>query len=139
VLHALEVNHVKSSVMDGKRNVIDRVVPQTNVDLVSYSCYDAQRDPRIFLACLQYMAAALKPKPGIDGNRVMIGEFGLPETAAGLDAVQCTLTDVVDVSLAFGCHVGGMTSGGLGETDIGQLNTVAGMAREFYQRVYAYY
>jgi hypothetical protein len=36
-------------------------------------------------------------------------------------------------------HVGGMTSGGLGATDIGNKKAIGGIAREFYQRVRKYY
>lgn len=38
-----------------------------------------------------------------------------------------------------GRHVGGMTSGGLGATDIGRKETIGGLAREFYRRVKAHY
>lgn len=103
VLCAAEVNQVRSSIADGRRNVIDAVIPKTNVDLVSYSCYDAQGDPRVLRASLEHIASQLKPKAGIDGCRVYVGEYGMPETAAGLDKVRQTIPDVVDVSLAFGC------------------------------------
>jgi hypothetical protein len=44
------------------------------------------------------------------------------------------------VSLAvFGTHLGGMTSGGLGYTDLGNTKSIGGMAREFYQRVGKFY
>jgi hypothetical protein len=36
-------------------------------------------------------------------------------------------------------HLGGMTTGGLGATDIGNKQVIGGMAKEFYQRVYRYY
>src|SRR5207237_1087787 len=36
-------------------------------------------------------------------------------------------------------HLGGMTSGGLGATDIGVKSSVTGLAREFYHRVWKYY
>ena len=38
-----------------------------------------------------------------------------------------------------GRHLGGMSSGGLGMTDIGSTETIGGLSREFYQRVYRYY
>jgi hypothetical protein len=103
VLCAAEVNQVRTSITEGRRNVIDAVIPNTNIDLVSYSCYDSQRDPRVFRACLEYIAGKLKPKPGVDGCRVFVGEYGLPENAAGLDQVQKTIPNTVDISLAFGC------------------------------------
>jgi hypothetical protein len=36
-------------------------------------------------------------------------------------------------------HLGGMTSGGLGATDIGNKRAIGGISREFYQRVRAHY
>jgi glycine/D-amino acid oxidase-like deaminating enzyme len=34
-----------------------------------------------------------------------------------------------------GRHLGGMTSGGLGQTDIGNKMVIGGLSREFYRRV----
>lgn len=36
-------------------------------------------------------------------------------------------------------HVGGMVTGGLGSTDIGIEQSIGGMSRHFYERVYAHY
>jgi len=36
-------------------------------------------------------------------------------------------------------HLGGLTSNGLGATDIGNKKAIGGMAREFYERVFLYY
>ena len=36
-------------------------------------------------------------------------------------------------------HLGGLTSGGLGWTDTGRKETVGGLSREFYRRVYRHY
>ena len=38
-----------------------------------------------------------------------------------------------------GTHLGGMSSGGLGQTDIGNKHAITGYAREFYKRVGAHY
>ncbi len=38
-----------------------------------------------------------------------------------------------------GQHLGGLTSGGLGATDIGKKEAIGGLAREFYQRVKQHY
>ena len=43
------------------------------------------------------------------------------------------------VLVAPGWHLGGMTSGGLGMTDIGNKSAIGGKAREFYRRVGAHY
>src|SRR5437868_15488214 len=39
----------------------------------------------------------------------------------------------------FGIHAGGMTSGGLGATDIGNKAAIGGISREFYHRVALHY
>lgn len=36
-------------------------------------------------------------------------------------------------------HLGGLTSGGLGATDIGNKKAIGGIAREFYERIYGHY
>ncbi|MEN6405320.1 MAG: FAD-dependent oxidoreductase [Thermoguttaceae bacterium] len=36
-------------------------------------------------------------------------------------------------------YIGGLTSGGLGATDIGNKKAIGGIAREFYQRIYRHY
>lgn len=36
-------------------------------------------------------------------------------------------------------HIGGLTTGGLGQTDIGNKNAITGLARDFYRRLGAYY
>lgn len=38
-----------------------------------------------------------------------------------------------------GQHLGGLTSGGLGATDIGKKRSIGGLAREFYQRIKKHY
>jgi hypothetical protein len=43
------------------------------------------------------------------------------------------------VLLEPGNHIGGLTSGGLGATDIGNKAAIGGIAREFYQRVAKHY
>jgi len=77
VWHYTEVNHVKLA-MQGRPALVNRVLPRTHVDLVSYSCYDTQDDPRLLKAALSYIETQLPPKPGIAGRRVFIGEYGFP-------------------------------------------------------------
>ncbi|MFM2097002.1 MAG: hypothetical protein RIS70_4126 [Planctomycetota bacterium] len=43
------------------------------------------------------------------------------------------------VLLEAGSHLGGLTSGGLGATDIGNKRAIGGISRQFYQRVRQYY
>lgn len=41
--------------------------------------------------------------------------------------------------VSFGRHVGGVTSGGLGATDVGNSAAIGGLSRQFYERVGAHY
>lgn len=61
-------------------------------------------------------------------------------TSAGVIAAYTAAMDGKKVILVEpGRHVGGMTSGGLGYTDIGNKFVVTGLARDFYRRVGAHY
>lgn len=60
--------------------------------------------------------------------------------AAGvMTAVQADRLGKSVLLLEPGEHLGGLTASGLGATDIGQKFAIGGLAREFYQRVHAYY
>ncbi len=54
-------------------------------------------------------------------------------------AVQAARMGKTAVLAEFGSHLGGMTSGGLGATDIGNKAAIGGLAREFYHRVAQHY
>jgi len=61
-------------------------------------------------------------------------------TAAGVAAaVQAKRLNKTVALLEFGRHLGGMTSGGLGATDIGNKAAIGGIAREFYHRIALHY
>ena len=61
-------------------------------------------------------------------------------TAGGVvAAVQAARIGKKVVLTEFGQHLGGMTSGGLSQTDIGNKGAIGGIAREFYQRMGRHY
>lgn len=61
-------------------------------------------------------------------------------TAAGVAAaVETARSGKTAVIAEFGGHLGGMSSGGLSQTDIGNKGAIGGIAREFYQRVGRHY
>lgn len=57
----------------------------------------------------------------------------------GVAAVQAARMGRTVVIAEFGNHLGGLTSGGLGATDIGNKRVIGGLAREFYRRVAQHY
>jgi hypothetical protein len=61
-------------------------------------------------------------------------------TAGGVAAaVQAARLGKRAVIAECGRHLGGLTSGGLGATDIGNQAAIGGLAREFYQRIARHY
>jgi hypothetical protein len=61
-------------------------------------------------------------------------------TSGGVTAAVRAARDGRSVTLlAFDDHVGGMTSGGLGETDVGRADAVGGLSRAFYADVARHY
>ncbi|OYY91800.1 MAG: hypothetical protein B7Y45_02215 [Sphingomonas sp. 28-66-16] len=85
VYHYVEVNLVKRA-LDGKPSVALSVLPATDVDLVSYSSYEAIKQspsPDIdsirqpLTQIVRYLEGQLKPKAGLPfDHRVFIGEYG---------------------------------------------------------------
>jgi hypothetical protein len=61
-------------------------------------------------------------------------------TSGGVSAaVQAARMGRSVILLEPGQHLGGMTSGGLGATDIGNKRAIGGISREFYQRIRKHY
>ncbi len=86
---------------------------------------------------LYLFVAALAPVPthGADYDVVVYGG-----TASGVvAAVQGARIGHSVILVEPGRHVGGLTSGGLGATDIGNKGAIGGIAREFYRRVHEHY
>jgi hypothetical protein len=54
-------------------------------------------------------------------------------------AIQARRMDKSAVLIEPGKHLGGLTSGGLGATDIGNKAAIGGISREFYQRIKQHY
>jgi hypothetical protein len=82
------------------------------------------------------MALALPTAPAESPRDVVV--YG--GTSAGVGAaVQAARMGQSVVLIEPGRHVGGLTAGGLGRTDIGNKRAIGGVAREFYQRVHRHY
>ncbi|CAK9109117.1 unnamed protein product [Durusdinium trenchii] len=99
-----EVNLVAESLFEGKPNVVNRVLPFVQLDMVSYSSYDTQQDLREFEAALRYLASqhnrsAWSPN-GM--SALMLGEFGLPQSKMTLPDITYILGNVINSALAMG-------------------------------------
>src|ERR1051326_5907016 len=57
----------------------------------------------------------------------------------GSAAVQAARLGKTVILIEPGKHLGGLTSGGLGATDIGNKRAIGGISREFYQRIKKHY
>ena len=61
-------------------------------------------------------------------------------TSAGIAAaVQVSRMGHSVILIEPGCHIGGLTTGGLGFTDSGDKQVIGGIAREFYRRIHKHY
>lgn len=75
---------------------------------------------------------------GSGENRYDVVIYG--GTSAGLAAaIQSSRMGKTVVVLVPGIRVGGLTTGGLGQTDIGNKQAIGGISREFYQHIKEYY
>jgi hypothetical protein len=86
------------------------------------------------LLCLASLAC-LKAQEIIEADVCVYGG-----TASGVAAaVQAARMGKTAVIAEFGNYLGGLTSGGLGATDIGNKAAIGGIAREFYHRISLHY
>jgi hypothetical protein len=104
VWHYTEANLVEPFLKGGQCLAND-ILPQVDVDFVSYSCYDSlQRVIRDDLqATLNHIESKLKPKPGIPGKRVFIGEYGFPASRYSPEVQNEKSIETMIVALEWGC------------------------------------
>lgn len=103
VFHAAEVNLVGIGMDEGRPTVTDRVLPHTQVDLVSYSAWDTQGDPKRLRRALDYIARHVPDRQPFGHHNVYIGEFGLPENDRSGEQVRQTVDGVIETALQWGC------------------------------------
>jgi hypothetical protein len=108
VYHAAEVNRVVRSLKEGKPNMVNRVIPYTHVDLVSYSSYDSifaalDGQPELFGQCLDMIKANLPESVVFGENSVYLGEFGAPDTEFTEQQMQKVVTNAVRTALEKKC------------------------------------
>ena len=104
VWHYTEANLVEPFLKGGQCLAND-ILPQVDVDFVSYSCYDSlQRGIRDDLhAALDHLESKLKPKPGISGKRVFIGEYGFPARRYSPEVQNKKSIETMIAAIEWGC------------------------------------
>jgi endo-1,4-beta-mannosidase len=152
VWHYTEVNHVKLA-MDGRKAVVNEVLPKTHVDFVSYSSYDTASDPQLLKQALSFIESKLPAKPGFSGKRVFIGEFGFPAVKYSPAEQELKSRHVLQAALEWGCPFAlywemynnemnrGGHAGQLGFwmiDDKGAKQPIYETYRRFYQQAHAY-
>ena len=75
-----------------------------------------------------------------EGNPTIYDIVVYGGTSSGIAAaIQAKRMNKTVVLLEPGSRIGGLTTGGLGQTDIGNKQVIGGIAREFYQGIKTYY
>jgi glycine/D-amino acid oxidase-like deaminating enzyme len=94
-----------------------------------------------FLLIFGLVVWVVPPLPGAEPGQVTEADVCVYGGTSGgvMAAVEAARLGKKVVLIEPGRHLGGMSSGGLGWTDNGSTETISGLAREFYQRVYRYY
>ncbi len=88
-----------------------------------------------FFFILTFMTFSAKSQSAKTYDVVIYGA-----TSAGIvSAIELSRSGKSVVILNPDAHVGGLTTGGLGYTDIGNKKVIGGISREFYQRIKKYY
>lgn len=93
--------------------------------------------PLIHRAVLFALACSLQAEtPAVREAEIVIYGGNAGGVAAGIQARRMG-RDVLVIEPSK--HVGGLTTGGLGQTDIGNKHVIGGISREFYRGIRAYY
>jgi hypothetical protein len=94
--------------------------------------------PQPLLPCLALLLLASSLAASAQGFSSDLCVYG--GTSGGVAAaVTAARLGKSVILIAQNNHVGGMTSGGLGVTDVGQQGSIGGISREFYRRVGQHY
>ncbi len=92
---------------ENKPNLVNRVLPHTRVDLVSYSAWDAMaassRKADVFGKTLEYIAAHALDSAAFGSKNVYVGEFGVPANRFSGAEIDRRLTNTTRTALDWGC------------------------------------
>jgi hypothetical protein len=105
VYHAAEVNVVVKPMGDGSPNVINAVVPNTNIDMVSYSSYDAiSSSSDVLINALDFIALNTPDSPDFGDKNVFLGEYGFAENLWPAVDYQEGIENATMTALSWGCQ-----------------------------------
>jgi len=99
-----EVNLVRPF-LNGGQCITNDILPQVDIDYVSYSCYDSLQHVihDDLTAALDHIESKLRPKPSIPGKRVFIGEYGFPARRYTPEQQNRMSIQVMIAGLEWGC------------------------------------
>lgn len=108
VYHAAEVNIILNSMVDNQQNMVNAVLPNTNLDLVSYSAYGTSLkaingDRQLFGTALRYIKENMPDSEAFGDDNVYIGEFGIPSNYYTPLQVQAVIENTVETALEENC------------------------------------
>jgi hypothetical protein len=107
VYHAAEVNRVVQSMDSGFPNMVNKVLPHTKLDLISYSAWDSvtarYAEPNVLRSALDFIAAHAPDSTDFGSHNVYLGEFGMPENFYRPEQIQTAVSNAVRVGLDWGC------------------------------------
>ncbi|MBW7990974.1 MAG: hypothetical protein FVQ84_13290 [Planctomycetes bacterium] len=107
VYHAAEVNRVVSTMKQGRPNMVDKVLPKTKLDLVSYSAWDATAEysgnSQILREALDFIAKNMPDSVEFGNRNVYLGEFGMPENKFSPEKIRKVVPGAVETALDWGC------------------------------------
>lgn len=104
VWHYTEANLVMPYLKGGSCLAND-ILPNVDVDYVSYSCYDALNRSihDDLFAALNHIESKLKPRSDIPGKRVFIGEYGFPRDRFSAAEQNAKSIEVLRAAIDWGC------------------------------------
>ena len=106
VWNYIELNRPTDAMDDKMDRVMNRVLPYTNVDYVSYSAYDSMAmAPSAVKKVIDKIYDYLPEKEGVIGPRVFVGEFGQPAANEGFDDRKHCQTNLKYFAKYLACDV----------------------------------
>ena len=114
LFHYVEVNLLLKG-LEGKKCIAESILPHVNVDMVSYSSYEAIKNKNqkklteTLKELMDYTESKLQPKEGIPfKRRVFIGEYGYPDLQKGAEwqnkMTKMVMISALELDLPFALH-----------------------------------